>query len=130
MEGKMMDEQKTRLIRLLMEIGAMRGLTFGAKLDTLAGMADYLLGAGVLVPPAKVGDPLWWVCDGCCGDCDGEPGVHEDAYGIRNIYWNGRKWGTLMEGDPVEFGTQFAFLSRDEAEKWIEEHREEAVGNG
>lgn len=126
----MMDEQKVRLIRLLMDIVTKQGLTFDAKLDTLAGMADYLLGAGVLVPPAKVGDPLWWVCNGCCGDCDGEPGVHEDVYGIRSIYYNGRKFGELMDGVPVEFGTQYAFLSREDAEKWAEEHGEEAVGNG
>lgn len=137
----MMDGQKERLMKILSEGGEIRSLlnslAIGASSDSVEKIANYLLREGVIVPPANIGDRLWWVCEGgcdfvdICGVCDEgsdekKTRVHEHTYGIRNIYWNGRKFGTLLDGDcePTEFGTQRAFLDYDEAMKWAKEHRD------
>lgn len=131
-----MDGQKKRLMEMLSEGGKIRSLlnslAIGASNDSVEKFADYLLREGVIVPPANIGDRLWWACDVDCDPCGGcdegneekKTRVHEHTYGIRNIYWNGRKFGTVIDGDPVEFGTQYAFLDYNEALKWAKEHRD------
>lgn len=132
----MKDGQKKRLMKILSEGGEIRSLlnslAIGASNDSVEKFADYLLREGVLIPPANIGDRLWWVCGGdCdqCGSCDEDSEerrtrVHEESYGIRNIYWNGRKFGTVIEGNPLEFDTQDAFLDYEDALKWAKEHRD------
>lgn len=130
-------DRKKRLMKMLSEGGEIRSLlnslAIGASSDSVERFADYLLREGVIVPPANIGDRLWWVCDGCdpadsCGCSDEKmrtcAHIHEHPYGIRNIYWNGREFGTLIDGDydPTEFGTQYAFHNYEDALKWTKEH--------
>ncbi len=90
-------------------------------------IAEYLIEHGVLVPPCKVGDPLWWVCDN--EDCklfDGDPGigVYEEKRGVESIVWDGKEFGVLVDGDVIPLGSQYAMLSEADGKKWLEEHKE------
>ena len=89
-------------------------------------IADHLLANGVLVPPCKVGDTLWWYSEDVDDDFGSVPaGVYEGPDAVQGVVWNGRDWGVLMYGDVVRIGTQYAFLTREEAERAFEEWRKE-----
>ncbi len=91
--------------------------------EVIADTAEYLLAHGVLLPPCKVGDPLWWYSeDDDESDFGYYPaGVYEDPDGVRVLAWDGHEWYVLIEGDKVPIGTQFAFLTREEAERALAE---------
>lgn len=74
-------------------------------------VADYLLENGVIVPPCKVGDDLWYI------DENNEVNVQKN--GIRKIVYCGDgKFGVLdKDGYYDDIGTKYAYLSREEAEK-------------
>ena len=90
-------------------------------------IAEHLLANGVLVPPCKVGDSLWWFSeDDNESDFGVFPaGVHEDQDGIPAIVWDGHEWGVLQDGDVLPIGTKYAFVTREDAERAFEEWRKE-----
>lgn len=95
--------------------------------EVVADNADYLLANGVLVPPCKVGDPLWWYSeDDDESDFGYYPaGVYEDPDAVGILAWNGYEWGVLQYGDVLPIGTKYAFLTREDAERAFEEWRKE-----
>lgn len=72
-------------------------------------LADYLLDNGVIVPPCKVGDDIWWV-DEEKNDIACEKG------GIKGVVYNGKTFEVLTEAGVEPIGTQYCNLSREEAE--------------
>ena len=71
-------------------------------------LADYLLDNGVIVPPCKVGDDIWWF-DEEKGDIACEKG------GIKGVVYNGKTFEVLTEAGVEPIGTKFCNLSREEA---------------
>ena len=71
--------------------------------------ADYLLANGVIVPPCKVGDDIWWV-DEEKDDIACEKG------GIKAVVYNGKTFEVLTEAGVEQIGTKYCNLSREEAE--------------
>ena len=79
-------------------------------------IADELLEYGVIVPPCKVGDDLYWINDETNK-------VEKQEKGIAGITLcpNG-KWEVIdLDGNSDLIGTQYAYLSREEAEKALKE---------
>lgn len=91
-------------------------------------VAKHLLKNGVLVPPCKTGDQLWWYCDDDPSDAlpgDISRGVYEYPERIRILVYDGTGWGVVMDGDVLMFGTQYAMLSREDAEGALEKSEEQ-----
>lgn len=111
-----MDEQKKRLVDLI-----------EAGIDRVEDLADYLLEHGVLVPPCKVGDTLWWCVtneDSKLFDGDPGAGVYEEPKGVQAVVWDGESFGVVIDGDIDPIGDQYAQLTREDAQKWLEENKE------
>ena len=84
-----------------------KGLPVGESSEEY--IADHLIANGVLVPPCKVGDDIWWV-DEEKGDIACEKG------GIQAVVYNGKTFEVLTEAGVEPIGTKFCNLSRKEAE--------------
>ena len=91
---------KDKLVRLLID----SGVTMFPH-----NVADYLLENGVIVPPCKVGDDIWWV-DEEKNDIACEKG------GIKAVVYNGKTFEVLTEAGVEPIGTKYCNLSREEAE--------------
>lgn len=117
-------DQRERLINLI--IAAVNGCSrHWAEV-----IADHLLANGVLVPPCKVGDDLWWVYSGDILD-EGE-GLHVDCEknAIHGIVWDGKEFSVVDEAkDILEIGSEFACLSKEQAEQVMKEMEEGIYGN-
>lgn len=79
------------------------------------GIADHILANGVIVLPCKVGDDLWWIDAEDWSvkvDKGGVKGIAITADGVR-----------IMDGcgGYDEIGTQYCYLSREEAEAALKE---------
>lgn len=94
-------EQKDKLIEIL-QLAPRRYMSYDEY-------ADYLLANGVIVPPCKVGDDIWWV-DEEKDDIACEKG------GIKAVVYNGKTFEVLTEAGVEPIGTKFCNLSREEAE--------------
>lgn len=86
--------------------------------DPTEAVADYLLDNGVIVLPCKVGDDLWWIDGEDCTvkvDKGGVKGIAITADGVR-----------IMDGcgGYDEIGTQYCYLTREEAEAALKEGQE------
>lgn len=77
-------------------------------------IADHLLANGVIVPPCKVGDDIYYINEYgkvCCSE--------KDVQGI--IYLGGSDFEIMdMDENIDKIGTRYCFLSREEAEKALE----------
>lgn len=78
--------------------------------DPVEAVADYLLDSGVIVPPCKIGDDIWWI------DEDADT-VKCEKRGVKGIVFT--KDGFLIRDrfgctDPI--GTTYCFLSKEAAE--------------
>ena len=75
--------------------------------------------------PCNIGDKLWWCCDSDTSkifDEDPGIGVYEDSKPVQALVWDGEKWSVLIDGDDVvEIGSQYAHLSKESAERWMNE---------
>ena len=73
--------------------------------------ADYLLENGVLVPPCKINDDLWWF--------DEKYGVQRQEKAVRGIMFdeNGKWYVADYDKNFDEVGTQYAYTTREEAEQ-------------
>ena len=111
--------ERERLIKLLHDSIEIAG---PAVDDTLNHIADYLLQNGVIVPPCKVGDVVYYVEGEMI--CKGK--IDKIEY---NLYTEPRLWIEVEYRSPI-IGTQIArgrvdlflnktvFLTREEAEKY------------
>ena len=104
---------KERLIRLLQN--APSDFEGNRNIETLA---DYLLANGVIIPPCKVGDDIYYINEygkvGCC---------EKDIKGI--IYLGGSDFEIMDTDRNIDkIGTRYCFLSREEAEKALERMKE------
>ena len=119
----MADADRERLIDLM--IGAKRTEPeTGSFTDYLA---DYLLEHGVIVPPCKVGDTVWWVTEIVDENCEEKPdillgeiasfSVQKEGLWAFCRYVNGLTFWHLVSG---YFG-KTVFLTREEAERALKE---------
>ena len=80
-------------------------------------IADNLIANGVLLPPCKVGDNLYWI----------NPETNEIEFAEADIkavcYYGNDDFKIIVkdESSPEDIGTEWAMLTRDEAEKKLEE---------
>ena len=85
-------------------------------------VAEYLTANGVIVPPCKIGDDVWWL--------DKEDGtVKCEKNGIKAVCYDGKKWTAITnECYPEDIGTDWLMLTKEEAEerldRWKNEIRE------
>lgn len=72
-------------------------------------IADYLLENGVIFPPCKVGDDLYWIDENNTVQCQ--------KNAIKGVAFCGDKWQIIDTDDCVDdIGTRYTCLSREEAE--------------
>lgn len=99
---------RKRLIELIREA---KKTAKGANCDLEREMlfADYLLNNGVIVPPCKAGDDIWWI-----NENNGE--IECVKGGIKAVVYNGETFEVLTEAGVEPIGTRLCMLSREEAE--------------
>ena len=77
--------------------------------------ADHLIANGVIVPPCKIGDDIWWI------DAETDT-VQCETNGVNGFLV--KKDEILIvdkAGESAHIGTQYCYLSKEEAEKALEE---------
>lgn len=74
-------------------------------------LADYLIENGVIVPPCKVGDAVYWI--------DHEEKIQKQLNAIKGVvYFGDDNWKIIDRDDYMdELGTRYSYLTREEAEK-------------
>ena len=79
-------------------------------------IADHLLAEGVIVPPCKPNDDLYWI------DSDNNEIKCAKADIKAVCYYGDGKFRIICKGEssPEDLGTKWAMLSRKEAEKALE----------
>lgn len=127
--------ERERLVELLNN-----SLTGSVGLSSLLSesIADYLLANGVIIPPCKIGDDVW-VIDREDGEAVGVSCViflakskgciiataHINDYDIdETIYYHIDETQDEYDTDLMVYSDDDCFLTREEAEKALEERRE------
>lgn len=111
---------RDRLVELIKE-GA-NGHTF-MPTDSIA---DHLIENGVVVPPCKVGDDIWWVY----GDGKEDNEVRCQENGVKAVCYFGNGDFKIISQDemmPEDIGTRWCLFTKEQAEQKLEEMR---GGNG
>jgi hypothetical protein len=116
----MTNEMRDRLVELIQ-----------AKQDeiTLCGsfadyLADHLIANGVIVPPCKAGDDIWWIYGD--GNEDNEVRCQENGVKAACYFGNGDfKIISQDERIPEDIGTRWCLLTKAEAEQKLKEMRGE-----
>lgn len=103
-----------RLIDILSEIDYIFADGKRRTLDTIEFVADYLLENGVIVPPCRFNGDLRWI--------DDEDNVCHQTRAIKTIccHENGTFSVIDKDGNCDKIGTRYAYLTREEAEKALE----------
>ena len=99
---------KEKLIELLTHDDCPLFMVVGNNVNVLA---DYLISNGVIVPPYKFGDDIWWI--------DNETNTVEcEKNGVTGFVI---KKGEILIRDKTggedQIGTQYCYLSKEDAEK-------------
>jgi hypothetical protein len=91
------------MIELLMDVPA----------DGVGLIADFLLANGVIVPPCKVGDDVWWI------DLDEETIKCAKADINAIAYYGGEEFRVIARGEyePEKLHTEWCMLTKAEAEE-------------
>lgn len=79
-------------------------------------LADYLLANGVIVPPCKVGDDIYWI------DSDTNE-IKCQKNGIKAVCYFGDDNFKIISNDentPEDIGTRWCMFTKEEAEKALE----------
>lgn len=77
-------------------------------------IADHLLANGVIVPPCKIGDDIWWLSSENTVECQ--------KNGISLVAWNGKQWLVGDDDGNVDpIGSEWCFLTKEDAEKALKE---------
>ena len=100
---------RDRLIELLKNVPRNAKAFYGQ-------FADYLIANGVVVLPCNIGDDLYWIDDENNRVRNHKNGVAEIIY-CSNGVWKIKD----TDGNVDKAGTQYAYLSREEAEKALKE---------
>ena len=99
--------QKERLVELI------QGSVGGCAKYWSGVIADNLISNGVIVPPCKVGDDIYWI--------DDEENVVMCAKGdVKAVcYYGDGKFKIISRGEtePESIGTQWCMLTKEESEK-------------
>ena len=98
---------RDKLIDILVKSGA------SFEYATPEDVADYLIAEGVIVPPCKVGDDIYWI------DPETNEIIHEKADIKAICYYGGGKFKLVCGSEtiPEEIGTELCMLTREESEK-------------
>ena len=138
-ECKMQNDRK-RLIELIVNAPKMpiliNGIASGKVYQTAEHIADYLLANGVIVPPCKVGDMIYYILDGTINKAKVEERYFNDSkHGYYSSSWiihaYDRKNKVEISFSPKDMSDTLlingelvditVFLSREEAEKTLKE---------
>ena len=110
--------ERERLVELLMQgdIAAAKQGVFNCcmcrrEAETIA---DYLLENGVIILPCKIGDDLYWISDENEVECQ-----RNAIVGI--VVEDGCFEALDIDGNIDKIGTRYAYLSREEAVRALEE---------
>ena len=106
--------QRDRLIKLLEYAHNYGGDTY-VEISNREELADYLLENGIIAPPCKIGDDLWYI------DYDNK--VECAKNNIAKIVYCGNEKFKIIDTDGIsdDIGTRFAYLSKEDAEKALKE---------
>lgn len=99
--------QRERLIELLMDVPA----------DGVGLIADFLLANGVIVPPCKVGDDVYWIDETYGFDKATVSCAKGDIKGI--AYYGNEEFRVIVKGEsePEKLHTEWCMLTKAEAEE-------------
>ena len=115
-----MDKQREKLIEL-MKNAPLLNVLYGDEEEWKIA-AEYLLANGVIVPPCKVGDKMYFDGKYFAGHCKGE--IMERTVDIIETTVSNTFRGEIdVQFDFKDFG-KTVFLSREDAEKALEERKE------
>ena len=106
-----MQNDRDRLIELLKKAD---DSTWGQTYETYV---DYLLANGVIVPPCKVGDDIYWI------DSDTNE-IKCQKNGIKAVCYFGDDNFKIISKDentPEDIGTRWCMFTKEEADKKLEE---------
>lgn len=121
---------RDRLIELLMNVPKLPvivcGRAIGKTYQTAANIADHLLANGVIVPPCKVGDTLYFLYNSPYAD---KPDLTPRIYKTNDWYFEVDKAGIAINTSDIHsFNKVYdyvlgktVFLTREEAEKALKE---------
>lgn len=104
--------QRERLIEVLGKTIAIKDENTD---DYIEWLADELLANGIIAPPCKIGDDLWYI------DYDNK--VECAKNNIAKIVYCGNEKFKIIDADGIsdDIGTRFAYLSKEDAEKALKE---------
>lgn len=70
----------------------------------------------VVTLPCRIGDTVYAVLDEYMAEPE-EDRICEEPGGVKRLCWDGEAWSLMLDGDTVALGSQFAMLTREEAEE-------------
>ena len=119
---------RERLIRLMQEASQNKSNYAGNM--GLGQIADYLLEHGVIVPPCKVGDMVWWVTTIVDENCEEKPDILLGEIASFSMQKEGlwafcRYVGGLTFWHLVSDIGKEIFLTREEAERALKEREDD-----
>ena len=112
---------KNKLIEIIsdVEVQLQFKLALGRSLSPVENatiLADHLIERGVILPPCKVGDDIYWI----------NPETNEIELAKSDIkavcYYGNEEFKIIVkaESSPEDIGTEWAMLTREEAEQALE----------
>jgi hypothetical protein len=116
----MANEIRDRLMELLKNSPMLDVLY--AEDDEWRCAADHLIENGVIVPPCKVGDDIWWVY----GDGKEDNEVRCQENGVKAVCYFGKGDFKIISQDemmPEDIGTRWCMFAKAEAEQKLKEMR-------
>jgi hypothetical protein len=117
----MANEMRDRLVELIKQA---RQRTKNANCDIERNMlfADHLIENGVIVPPCKVGDDIWWVY----GDGKEDNEVRCQENGVKAVCYFGNGDFKIISQDemmPEDIGTRWCLFTKEQTEQKLKEMR-------
>ena len=73
--------------------------------------------------PCRIGDTVYAVLDEYMAEPE-EDRIYEEPGGVKRLCWDGESWSLMIDGDTVALGSQFAMLTREEAEECLRKMKE------
>ena len=66
--------------------------------------------------PCRIGDTVYAVLDEYMAEPE-EDRLCEEPGGVKRLCWDGESWSLMLDGYTVALGSQFAMLTREEAQE-------------
>lgn len=108
---------RDRLKQLIHDSKQLNAWNVEDALGRIEDLADYLLANGVIVPPCKVGDDIYWI------DSDTNE-IKCQKNGIKAVCYFGDDNFKIISKDentPEDIGTRWCMFTKEEADKKLEE---------